>query len=111
MKKRAIIPAGIALLVAAAIGLAASSASGSGNDPIELSLGFQGSGPITAIYVSPGDHVRKGELLAVLDQGAAQAGIESAQAGVMSARAALLQLTEGLSAAEKAQNSVALAQT
>ncbi|MGZ5325088.1 MAG: efflux RND transporter periplasmic adaptor subunit [Solirubrobacterales bacterium] len=55
----------------------------------EANLNFQTSGTIEAIYVSAGEHVSKGQLLAILDDTAARQSLAEAQAGLDSAEAAL----------------------
>lgn len=49
------------------------------------------SGRLVSVRVHEGDHVSKGQVIAVLDQGDAQSNLEAAQASLQSARAKLAQ--------------------
>ncbi len=72
-------------------GVVQSTVSGSGNIQAasQLNLGFKTSGTVTHIYVSEGEHVGKGELLATLDPQSAEVILERAKANLQSAEASL----------------------
>ncbi len=72
-------------------GVVQSTVSGSGNlQPIsQLNLGFKTSGTVTNIYVTQGEHVVQGRLLATLDPQSAEVTLEQAKATLLSAEANL----------------------
>jgi HlyD family secretion protein len=77
-------------------GVVQSTVSGSGNlqAASQLDLGFKTSGTITHIYVSQGEHVTEGELLATLDPQSAEVTLEQAKASLQSAEANLAEEEE-----------------
>jgi multidrug efflux pump subunit AcrA (membrane-fusion protein) len=77
-------------------GVVQSTVSGSGNlqAASQLSLGFRTSGTVTAIYVTQGEHVTQGQLLATLDPQSAEVTLEQAKAALQSAEANLAQEEE-----------------
>jgi multidrug efflux pump subunit AcrA (membrane-fusion protein) len=72
-------------------GVVQSTVSGSGNVEAasQLDLGFKTSGTITQIYVTQGEHVGAGQLLATLDPQSAEVTLEQAKASLQSAEASL----------------------
>jgi HlyD family secretion protein len=72
-------------------GVVQSTVSGSGNlqAASQLNLGFKTSGTVTHIYVSQGEHVTQGQLLATLDPQSAEVTLEQAKASLQSAEANL----------------------
>ncbi|HEV7163274.1 MAG TPA: HlyD family efflux transporter periplasmic adaptor subunit [Solirubrobacteraceae bacterium] len=72
-------------------GVVQSTVSGSGNLQAEsqLNLGFKTSGTVTHIYVSQGQHVVQGQLLATLDLRSAEVTLEQSKASLQSAEANL----------------------
>jgi HlyD family secretion protein len=72
-------------------GVVQSTVSGSGTiEPVsELDLGFKTAGTVTRIYVSEGEHVKAGELIAELNPKSAEASLEQARASLQSAQASL----------------------
>lgn len=72
-------------------GVVQSTASGSGNIQAasQLNLGFKTSGTVTHIYVTEGERVTKGKLLATLDPQRAEVTLEQAKASLQSAEANL----------------------
>jgi multidrug efflux pump subunit AcrA (membrane-fusion protein) len=86
------------------------SASGNVSAARSLSLGFQASGTLTAVYVKPGQHVRKGQPLAKIDDSSQAAAVRSARAGLLSAQANLQQLRQPLTPQEQAQDQVSVEQ-
>jgi multidrug efflux pump subunit AcrA (membrane-fusion protein) len=75
----------------AAQGVVQSTVSGSGNlqAASQLNLGFKTAGTVTHIYVSQGQHVVQGQLLATLDPQSAEVTLEQAKASLQSAEANL----------------------
>ncbi len=75
----------------AAQGVVQSTVSGSGNLQAisQLNLGFKTAGTVTHIYVSQGQHVVQGQLLATLDPQSAEVTLEQAKASLQSAEANL----------------------
>src|SRR5258708_15770376 len=69
-------------------------ASGSIQANQQLALSFQTTGKVTAINVSQGDHVLKGQVIAVLDSQTPLDALLLAQAKVNSAQIALRRLTD-----------------
>jgi multidrug efflux pump subunit AcrA (membrane-fusion protein) len=80
----------------AAQGVVQSTVSGSGNlqASSQLDLGFKTSGTVTHIYVTQGQHVTQGKLLATLDPQSAEVTLEQARASLQSAIANLAQTEE-----------------
>jgi HlyD family secretion protein len=72
-------------------GVVQSTVSGSGNLQAlnQLNLGFKTSGTVTHIYVTQGQQVTQGELLATLDPQSAEVTLEQAKASLQSAEANL----------------------
>jgi HlyD family secretion protein len=72
-------------------GVVQSTVSGSGNIQAasQLNLGFKASGTVTHIYVTQGEQVTQGQLLATLDPQSAEVTLEQAKASVQSAEANL----------------------
>ena len=75
----------------AAQGVVQSTVSGSGNlaAASQLNLGFKTSGTVTNIYVTQGQHVTEGQLLATLDPQSAEVTLEQSKAALQSAEANL----------------------
>ncbi len=81
------------------------------------SMSFKLAGRVTKLLVDEGDHVKKGQLLAVLDSGelqdkvaqaqaalkTAQANVSQAQAGVAQAKAGITQAQAGVTQAQAAE--------
>ncbi|HSZ70999.1 MAG TPA: HlyD family efflux transporter periplasmic adaptor subunit [Solirubrobacteraceae bacterium] len=82
--------------ITVAQGVVQSTVSGSGNVEAssQLDLGFKTSGVVTQIYVSQGQHVTAGQLLAELDPTSAEVTLEQAKASLQAAAAGLLQEEE-----------------
>jgi multidrug efflux pump subunit AcrA (membrane-fusion protein) len=72
-------------------GVVQSTVSGSGNLQArsQLNLGFKTSGTVTHIYVTQGEQVAQGQLLAMLDPQSAEVTLEQAKASLQSAEANL----------------------
>jgi macrolide-specific efflux system membrane fusion protein len=83
--------AGASRTATASRGVVQSTVSGSGNIQAasQLNLGFRTSGTVTHIYVTQGQHVTQGQLLATLDPQSAEVTLEQAKASVQSAEANL----------------------
>jgi HlyD family secretion protein len=73
------------------------SASGTVQASNQVTLNLPGGGGdrITSINVQVGDHVKKGQILATIDDHSARTQLENAQANLMSAEAHLTQLKKG----------------
>jgi multidrug efflux pump subunit AcrA (membrane-fusion protein) len=80
----------------AAQGIVQSTVSGSGNlqSASQLNLGFKTSGTVTNIYVTQGEYVTEGKLLATLDPQSAEVTLEQAKATLQSAEANLVKEEE-----------------
>jgi multidrug efflux pump subunit AcrA (membrane-fusion protein) len=80
-------------VVTVAEGVVQSTVSGSGNlaPAVQLNLGFKTSGVVRDIYVSPGQQVTPGQLIAELNPKSAEVALEQARANLQSAEAALVQ--------------------
>lgn len=80
----------------AAEGVVQSTVSGSGNlqASSQLDLGFKTSGVVSEIYVSQGQHVTEGQLLAELNPKSAEVTLEQSRAALQAARASLAQVEE-----------------
>jgi multidrug resistance efflux pump len=75
----------------AAEGVVQSTVSGSGNlqPASQLNLGFKTSGTVTKIYVTQGEHVTEGKLIAELNPQSAEVTLEQSKATLLSAEANL----------------------
>jgi multidrug efflux pump subunit AcrA (membrane-fusion protein) len=91
----------------AAQGVVQSTVSGSGNlqASSQLDLGFKTSGTVTNIYVSQGQHVTEGQLLATLNPESAEVTLEQSRATLQSAIANLAQEEENDGATSTGQGS------
>jgi multidrug efflux pump subunit AcrA (membrane-fusion protein) len=80
----------------AAEGVVQSTVSGSGNlrASSQLNLGFKTSGVVSEIYVSQGQHVTEGRLLAELNPKSAEVTLEQSRATLQAAEANLAQVEE-----------------
>src|SRR5271165_3524854 len=83
-------------VVTAQQGVVQSTVSGSGNiqPATQLNLGFKTAGVVQHIYVSEGEQVATGQLLADLNPQSAEVTLEQAKATLQAAEAALVQLEE-----------------
>ncbi|HEV7528438.1 MAG TPA: biotin/lipoyl-binding protein [Solirubrobacteraceae bacterium] len=90
-------------------GVVQSTVSGSGNIQAasQLNLGFKTSGSVTQIYVTEGQRVTKGKLLATLDPQSAEVTLEQAKASLQSAEANLAAQEAGEEQASSSQGSSA----
>lgn len=80
-------------------------ASGNVASTKSVDVSFTGSGGIVKkIYVKEGQHVRRGQRLAQVDQTSARQGLDSALAGLKSAEGSFTTATQERSSAEKAQD-------
>src|SRR6266498_1441986 len=86
------------------------SASGNVQPAQTVSLSFSGSGKLSAVYVKPGQHVRKGQALAKLDDASEAAAVRTARASLASAEANLANLERPLTPETRRQNQVAVEQ-
>ncbi len=77
-------------------GVVQSTVSGSGNIQAssQLNLGFKAAGTVTHIYVTQGEQVVKGQLLATLDPESAEVTLQQAKASLQAAEANLAQEQE-----------------
>lgn len=77
-------------------GVVQSTVSGSGNiaSTTQLNLGFATAGTVTHIYVSEGQHVTQGQLIATLDPQSAEVALQEARAKLKAAEASLVTLEE-----------------
>jgi len=87
-------------------GIVQSTVSGSGNIQAasELDLGFKTGGTVTHIYVTQGEHVLEGQLLATLNPQSAEVSLEQAKATLLTAEANLAQEEENDGETSAAQN-------
>ena len=88
-------------------GVVQSTVSGSGNlqSASQLNLGFKTSGVVTHIYVTQGQHVTEGQLLATLNSESAEVTLAQAKANLQSAEANLSQEEESDGETSTGQNS------
>ena len=82
--------------ITAARGVVQSTVSGSGNiqSSSQLDLGFKTSGVVQDIYVSQGDHVVKGQLIATLNAESAEVTLAQSKASLQAAEASLTEAEE-----------------
>ena len=76
--------------------------------PTDLSLSFQQSGQVTAIFVKNGEHVHAGQALAQVDDTAQKLALASAQSGLASAQASLAALIRGETPIERQADQMSL---
>src|SRR4030081_2193283 len=88
---------GQARIVKARNGVVQSTVSGSGNiqPATQLDLGFKTAGVVQRIYVTQGQYVTPGKLIAELNPQSAEVALEQAKATLQAAEAALVQQEEG----------------
>ncbi len=88
-------------------GVVQSTVSGSGNlqAASQLNLGFKTSGTVTHIYITQGEQVVQGQLLATLDPQSAEVTLEQAKASLQSAEANLAKEEETDGEASTGQSS------
>jgi multidrug efflux pump subunit AcrA (membrane-fusion protein) len=88
-------------------GVVQSTVSGNGNIQAasQLDLGFKTNGTVTHIYVTQGEKVTRGQLLATLDPQSAEVTLEQAKASVQSAEANLTKVQETKGEASSEQSS------
>jgi multidrug efflux pump subunit AcrA (membrane-fusion protein) len=91
----------------ASLGVVQATVSGSGNlqPASQLNLGFKTGGTVTHIYVTQGEHVTEGRLLAELDPSSAEVTLEQARANLQAAQAKLAQEEETGGEPSKSQGS------
>ena len=77
--------------------------------PTSLSLSFQQSGEVTAVYVRAGQRVVKNQALAQVDDKQQKRALESAQASLASAEASLAALKRGETGVERASDATSIA--
>ena len=75
--------------------LATVSATGNVNADTQLALDFNTGGRLTDLYVKEGDHVRRGQPLARIDDGPARDSLSQAQSDLGTQQGTLAQLHEG----------------
>ena len=76
-----------------------------------INADFEGSGGVVeAVYVKPGDKVRKGQALAKVDDDSAVLGLRTARAQLASAQAAYETTTQGQTPAEQARDAASVRQ-
>jgi multidrug efflux pump subunit AcrA (membrane-fusion protein) len=78
------------------------SAEGSVEPPQELALDFEGFGRVAEVFVEEGDHVRRGQVLARIQNAPQRVQLGSAEANLTAARSRLDQTRTGLTAVELA---------
>jgi HlyD family secretion protein len=83
-------------------------ATGSATSKVDVSLSFNTNGVVKNIKVEVGDEVKKGDILATLDQGSAYATLTSARGALAGAEAKYKKILEGATSEEVALAEVAL---
>ena len=86
-------------VVTAENGVVQSTVTGTGNIAAgdDVDVNFQTSGTLAEVYVSAGQHVSQGQLLATLDPTSAQLGVDQAQASLNAAEDQLTAAENGTS--------------
>jgi multidrug efflux pump subunit AcrA (membrane-fusion protein) len=85
------------------------SATGNVASAQDLGLNFAGNGVLTSVPVKVGQHVSKGQVLAVIDNSQQKIGLQQAEAQLSSARGQYLTATEGQTPQEQQRDLVAVA--
>lgn len=80
------------------------SATGNVQSPRDLNLRFQSDGTLVAVYVGPGQRVRRGQVLGLIDSTDERNDLRSALADLRSARGNLQQILEIQSPQERARD-------
>jgi multidrug efflux pump subunit AcrA (membrane-fusion protein) len=106
-------PTSVTRTATAAAGVVQSTVSGSGNlqAASQLDLGFKTSGVISEIYVSEGQHVSAGRLLAELNPKSAEVTLEQSRATLQAAEANLAQVEENGGETSSSQSSAGSSKT
>jgi RND family efflux transporter MFP subunit len=86
------------------------SATGNVSAPTQLNVNFETGGTLVTLDARKGQRVKKGEVLARVDDTGAQAGVETARASLQSAEAHLQQLLDGVTSDEQAQDAISVRQ-
>src|ERR1700682_1455316 len=99
-------------VVTAANGVVQSTVSGSGTlqPATKVGVNFAASGTLTRVLVSPGEHVKAGELLAEIDPSVAQASLRSADMTLSTDEASYRDALKGLTPAEQHQAEISAEQ-
>ncbi len=87
------------------------SASGNIQPAKTVSLSFQGTGKLVAVYVKPGQHVAQSQVLAKLVDSSEAAAVRTAQANLASAQANLTSAEQPLTPETAKQNQIAVEQS
>ena len=91
--------------------LSTTSATGQLQSAEALDVGFTSAGTVTAIFVKPGEHVRRGQALGRIDPTSATQALQQAEASLATARAGYEQTLTGETAAERRQDAITTAQS
>lgn len=86
-------------------------ATGQVTSSVDLGLSFNSNGTVSAVKVKVGDKVKKGQVLATLDQGSVGAALTSARGTVAAAEARYKKIIDGSSNEEIAVSQIALDNT
>jgi multidrug efflux pump subunit AcrA (membrane-fusion protein) len=99
-------------LVTVAQGVVQATVSGSGTlqSAKQIGVNFASGGTLKGVFVSAGQHVTSGQLLAEIDPTSADSGLKSAELSLESAQASYQHTLEGLTPQEAHQNEVSVAQ-
>ena len=94
-------------------GVVQSTVSGSGTlqPASKVGVNFATSGTLTGLFVSLGDHVTGGELLAEIGPASAESSLRSAEMSLTTAEAAYQAAVEGLTPAEVREDDISAAQS
>ena len=97
----------------AAQGIVQSTVSGSGTlqPATKVGVDFTTSGTLTGVFVSVGDHVTSGQLLAEIDPASAESSLRSAEMSLTTEEAAYQAAVEGLTPVELRENEITAAQS
>jgi multidrug efflux pump subunit AcrA (membrane-fusion protein) len=100
-------------IVRAQQGVVQSTVSGSGTlaPARKASVNFSSSGTLTGLFVSVGEHVYSGKLLAEIDPGSAESSLRSAEMNLTSEEATYQAALEGLTPVEVRENQITATQS
>ena len=86
------------------------SATGNVTAPTQLNVNFETGGRLVALAHKQGQRVKRGQVLARLDDTSARVSVQTARASLQSAEAHLQQLIDGETPAQRAQDAISVTQ-
>jgi HlyD family secretion protein len=86
------------------------SATGEVQSPTQINVDFTSSGTLSAVYVKPGQHVTRGQMIGKIDDTSAVQALQQAEAALATARAQYQETLTGETAQQRAQDALSITQ-